>query len=47
MEKVSSQSVLRKKIEGYPTWIFKDGSRLTGEIPLPTLAEKTQCALPE
>ncbi|MFA7315581.1 MAG: thioredoxin domain-containing protein [Candidatus Paceibacterota bacterium] len=36
-----------KKIEGYPTWIFKDGSRLTGEIPLPTLAEKTQCALPE
>src|SRR3989344_3959499 len=30
-----------KKIEGYPTWEFADGSRLTGEIPLSTLAEKT------
>ena len=36
-----------KKVEGYPTWIFKDGSRLTGEIPLATLAEKTQCSLPQ
>lgn len=36
-----------KKIEGYPTWVFKDGSRLTGEIPLKQLAEKTSCQLPE
>jgi len=36
-----------KKIEGYPTWIFKDASRLTGEVPLQTLAEKTQCVLPK
>lgn len=36
-----------QKIEGYPTWIFKDGSRLTGEIPLATLAEKTNCTLPQ
>jgi hypothetical protein len=35
------------KIEGYPTWEFADGSRLFGEIPLATLAEKTQCVLPE
>ena len=28
-------------IEGYPTWIFADGSRMAGEIPLPKLAEKT------
>ncbi len=34
-----------KKIEGYPTWEFADGSRLTGEIPLSTLAEKTGCSL--
>ena len=36
-----------KKIEGYPTWIFKDLSQLSGEIPLATLAEKTQCSLPQ
>ena len=36
-----------KKIEGYPTWIFADGSILSGEIPLATLAEKTSCILPE
>ncbi len=35
-----------KKIEGYPTWIFSDGSRLSGELPLKTLSEKTQCQLP-
>lgn len=32
-------------IEGYPTWVFPDGSRLTGEIPLEQLAEKAQCSL--
>jgi hypothetical protein len=35
-----------KGIESYPTWQFADGSRLTGEIPLETLAEKTGCTLP-
>lgn len=34
------------KVESYPTWEFPDGSRMTGEIPLETLAEKTSCALP-
>ncbi len=33
-------------ITNYPTWIFPDGSRLTGTTPLATLAEKTGCALP-
>ncbi len=33
-------------IEGYPTWVFADGSRLSGEVPLSTLAEKTGCVLP-
>ena len=32
-----------KLIESYPTWIFADGSRLTGEIPLDQLAAKTGC----
>lgn len=34
-------------IEGYPTWIFADASRLTGEIELSVLAEKTSCVLPQ
>ena len=33
-------------VQSYPTWVFKDGSRLTGEIPLDQLAEKTGCPLP-
>lgn len=32
-----------KNIEGYPTWIFKDGSRLSGEQPLLVLAQKVSC----
>ncbi len=35
-----------KNIQGYPTWIFADGTQLNGEIPLATLAEKTSCVLP-
>ncbi|MBI4253414.1 hypothetical protein HY623_04575 [Candidatus Uhrbacteria bacterium] len=35
-----------KKIEGYPTWEFGDGSRESGELSLGRLAEKTNCALP-
>lgn len=40
------QICIDKKIEQYPTWDFADGSRLTGEIPLTQLAEKTGCTLP-
>jgi len=35
------------KIEGYPTWEFEDGSRLTGFQSLTVLAEKTSCELPK
>jgi thiol-disulfide isomerase/thioredoxin len=35
-----------KKIESYPTWIFADESRVTGEQSFEELAAKTQCALP-
>ncbi len=41
------QVCIDKKIESYPTWEFADGSRLTGEVSLATLAEKTQCTLPQ
>lgn len=36
-----------KGIEGYPTWVFADETRLSGELPLATLAEKTSCPLPQ
>jgi hypothetical protein len=36
-----------KKIESYPTWEFADGSRLTGEVSLEQLVEKTSCPLPQ
>jgi len=36
-----------KNIEGYPTWEFSDKSRLSGEISVEQLAEKTSCALPQ
>lgn len=33
-------------IQTYPTWVFADGSRLTGERTLQELSDKTQCPLP-
>jgi hypothetical protein len=33
-------------IQGYPTWIFADGSRLTGEQTFDTLGAKTNCPVP-
>lgn len=32
-------------ITGYPTWVFPDGSRLSGEVSLETLADKSSCPL--
>ena len=42
-----SSAKLLPYVECYPTWEFKDGSRLTGELTLATLAEKTGCTLPQ
>jgi hypothetical protein len=33
-------------IKGYPTWEFKDGSRLPGTQPLDVLSQRTACPLP-
>ena len=37
----------QKNITGYPTWEFADGSRLSGEQSLATLAQKTSSTLPQ
>lgn len=41
-----TQVCIQNKIEGYPTWQFPDGSRVTGLQTLQTLSEKTGCPLP-
>ncbi|RJR14013.1 hypothetical protein C4585_00885 [Candidatus Parcubacteria bacterium] len=41
------QVCIDKGIQQYPTWVFADESRLTGEVPLAQLAEKTGCQLPQ
>lgn len=33
-------------VQSYPTWVFPDGSRLTGEQTLQALADKSTCQLP-
>lgn len=33
-------------IQGYPTWVFADGSEQAGTMTLEALAEKTGCELP-
>lgn len=33
-------------IDGYPTWVFGDGTKRPGEVPLPELALRTGCELP-
>lgn len=34
-----------KNIQGYPTWEFADGSRMTGKLSMEQLAEKTACEI--
>lgn len=40
-----TQVCIDKKIESYPTWIFKDGSQLHGELTLQALSDKTNCPI--
>ena len=40
------QACIDKKIKNYPTWEFKDGSRMIGEISISDLSKKTGCGLP-
>lgn len=43
--RAQTKECIDKKVTGYPTWEFADGSRLNGEISLDKLAEKTSCPL--
>ena len=46
-DNANPQACEKAGIEGYPTWIFGDGTRRSGEVPLRTLASITGCAVPE
>ena len=43
---VMTQECKDAGIEGYPTWEFADGSRVTGFQEFQSLADKSGCALP-
>ena len=42
-----TQICIDNKITGYPTFVFADGSRVSGETPLADLAQKSGCTLPQ
>ena len=39
-------SCQQRGIKSYPTWEFPGGERITGEVELSTLSQKSGCALP-
>jgi glutaredoxin len=40
------QACIDKKVEFYPTWIFADGSLVTGAQGFAALSQKTSCPVP-
>lgn len=44
--RAQTQECKDANIQGYPTWVFPDGSRQSGEITLVRLAERAGCAYP-
>lgn len=38
---------IEKGIDGYPTWLLKDGTKLVGEQGLEKLSKVSNCALPQ
>ncbi len=40
------QVCTQNNVTGYPTWVFADGSRQSGELTLEELATKTGCTIP-
>lgn len=45
-ENANPKLCAEKKIEGYPTWVFADGTRQSGVMLFQSLAKKTGCTLP-
>jgi thiol-disulfide isomerase/thioredoxin len=45
--KVRTNICKENNISGFPTWVFPDGSRVSGTQTLALLAERTSCNLPQ
>jgi len=45
--KTQTQECIDKEIVQYPTWIFADGSKMTGEQQPADLATKAGCEMPQ
>lgn len=41
-----TQACIDKEVKTYPTWVFPDGSIVTGEQSLATLAQASGCPIP-
>jgi hypothetical protein len=41
------QACTDAKVEGYPTWVFPNGVRQSGEVSLEELAKQSSCVLPQ
>jgi thiol-disulfide isomerase/thioredoxin len=44
-DRKQTQICIDNKIEGYPTWIFADGTRKSGRLTFEQLSEITSCQL--
>jgi Zn ribbon nucleic-acid-binding protein len=45
--KGQTQECQNAGVNAYPTWVFPDGTRRTGEVSLDVLSEKSGCSIPE
>ena len=45
--RVQTSICIKEKITGYPTWKFKDGSKVSGVLGLDELAQRSGCPLIE
>ncbi len=46
VDRSMSQECKDAGVKGYPTWIFADGSQLSGEQTFEALGKKADCAVP-
>jgi len=42
-----TERCIENEIDRYPTFIFEDGSRMSGELSMEQLSQKTGCAMPQ
>jgi membrane protein involved in colicin uptake len=46
-DRTQTEVCAENEITSYPTWIFGDGERVSGNLPLESIAQITGCTLPQ